>query len=55
MPEPLLHRSQINPSPQTPSRKRRAEFVQLEIIHVELGAFGECFQAVEEIELRIAA
>lgn len=55
MPKPLLHRPQINARPQTPRCKGRAKLVQPELFLVELGSFRASLQAVEEIQLRIAA
>jgi hypothetical protein len=38
--EPLLHGSQVNSRPQASSRERRSEFVQPEVLRVELRALG---------------
>src|SRR5690242_12002149 len=55
MPEPLLYRPQVYPGPEASRSEGRSEFMQPEVFLVKLSAFGACFQAVEEIQFRIAA
>ena len=54
MPKPLLHSPQVNPGPQAPRRKRRAELVQPEVFLVDLSPFRAYLQAVKEVQLGIA-
>lgn len=50
VPHPLLHRAQIDTSPQRPSRKRCFKFVKPEVRGVQLGPLGTRLQAVQKIE-----
>jgi hypothetical protein len=45
--QPLLNCSQVNPSPQTPSRESRPELVQPEVVLVEFRTFCDCLQIVD--------
>ena len=54
MAEPLLNGTEIDTCPQTTRRERRSEFVEPEVLWIELRAFRHGFQAVEEIELWVA-
>lgn len=54
MAEPLLNSAQIDTRPQTPGRERRSEFVEPEVLWIELRTFRHGFQAVEKIELWVA-
>jgi len=54
MTEPLLNGAEIDTCPQTPRREGRPEFVEPEILWIELRAFRHGFQTVEEIELWVA-
>src|SRR5258708_10757621 len=53
--QPLLHRAQINASPQAPRGECRTELVQPEVLIVEVCTLCNRFQAIEKIELRIAS
>ncbi len=53
--EPLLNCPQIDPRPETSGGECSSEFVQPEILRVELRTLGDSFQTVEKIELRLAS
>jgi hypothetical protein len=55
MPEPLLHSAQVDSRPQAARRKRRTEFMQPEIVLIKFCTFRTRLEAVEEIQLRVAA
>src|ERR1019366_2822973 len=55
MTEPLLNCTQIDPSPQRPCRKRRSELVEPEVFFIQLRTLRHSLQAVEKIELGLAA
>jgi len=52
--EPLLNGAQINPRPETSGSKGSSEFVQPEILRVELRTFCHSLQTVEEVEFGVA-
>lgn len=54
VPKPMLHGPEIDTRPEASGRKSRAELVQPEVILIELRPFRARFEAVEEIQFRIA-
>jgi len=55
MAEPLLNGTEIDTCPQTPRREGRSEFVEPEVLWIELRTFGHGFQAVEKVELWVTS
>src|SRR3954453_3697790 len=54
MPEPLLHRTQVDTGPQAASSKRCPKLMKPESFLVEFSPFSASLQAVQKIELRVA-
>jgi hypothetical protein len=55
MAQPLLHRAQIDTCPETPSSERCTKLVKPEVVFVEPRMFCNGLQAIEEVELWLAA
>jgi len=55
VPPPKLYGAQIDSCPQVPRGECRSEFVQPEVLLVQISALCDSFQAVKKVELRLAA